>query len=254
MATESRWIPLESNPEVFNSWAKKAGLATSHAQFGDVYGLDEELLSMVPKPVKALILLFPDNPEAKAWKQEEDERIKKDGQPKVDGTIFWIKQEISNACGTIALIHALANSDVTLAPDSPLQNFIIQCHDKSPEERAALLASTKLFSSIHAQSASTGQTAVPSDLNTNLHFTCFVAAPEAEFREIAKGGASPKPDETQDNTGMRLIELDGRRPGPIDHGECKDLLSDVANLVKSRYLNQTASVYFSLMALAPPGN
>ena len=25
-------------------------------------------------------------------------------------------------------------------------------------------------------------------------------------------------------TSMRLIELDGRREGPVDHGECKDLL------------------------------
>jgi hypothetical protein len=24
---------------------------------------------------------------------------------------------------------------------------------------------------------------------------------------------------------MRLIELDGRRAGPVDHGECKDLLT-----------------------------
>lgn len=27
------------------------------------------------------------------------------------------------------------------------------------------------------------------------------------------------------SSGMRLIELDGRRAGPVDHGECKDLLT-----------------------------
>jgi len=28
----------------------------------------------------------------------------------------------------------------------------------------------------------------------------------------------------EQTSGMRLIELDGRRAGPVDHGECKDLL------------------------------
>jgi len=80
-------------------------------------------------------------------------------------------------------------------------------------ERAKFLESTDLFANIHAAAAASGQTAVPEDLDTDLHFTCFVQAPEASVREakIATGE-------------RRLIELDGGRAGPIDRGKSTDLL------------------------------
>lgn len=61
-------------------------------------------------------------------------------------------------------------------------------------------------------------------------------APEAKFRWIARERDGENPEKEEDiekertavargsGTGMRLIELDGRREGPVDHGECKDLL------------------------------
>ncbi|KAJ7767487.1 hypothetical protein DFH07DRAFT_1011365, partial [Mycena maculata] len=57
--------------------------------------------------------------------------------------------------------------------------------------------SSTLFADIHAQA---GQSAVPTNLDTDLPFTCFVSR------------------------GKHIIELDGRRTGPIDRGECTDLL------------------------------
>lgn len=99
--------------------------------------------------------------------------------------------------------------------------------DKTPDERAHALATTPLFANIHAETASTGQTAAPSDLDTDLHFTCFVSAPDADIRNTAQGAplsdAAAKGE--KEGTGMRLIELDGRRVGPIDRGECTDLLT-----------------------------
>ncbi|KAF6752354.1 hypothetical protein DFP72DRAFT_904671 [Ephemerocybe angulata] len=253
MSALGPWIPLESNPEVFNKWAQRAGLVTKKDAFGDVYGLDDELLDIVPQPTKAVILLFPDVREAKAHQKQEDAKIAKDGQPHLDPTIYYAKQTIGNACGTIALIHALANSNVNWDPSSPLHNFIVETKDKTPEERASLLESRPLFANIHAETAQDGQTAP--NIDTDLHFVCFVAAPDADLRSVAKGEKEAKdvvPGESQSDTGMRLVELDGRRPGPIDHGVCKNLLKDVAKLVKERYLTQTESVYFSLMALGPP--
>ncbi|KAF9003071.1 ubiquitin carboxyl-terminal hydrolase [Cyathus striatus] len=251
------WIPLESNPEVFNTWAKKAGLLTSQFQFEDVYGFDEDLLSLVPQPVQAIVLLFPIQPDTEARAKEEDEKIAKKGQPKIDKTIFWVKQTISNACGTIALIHALANSSVAFSPNSLMQQFIFECKDKSPLERAKFLETSSPFTSIHSETAQSGQTATPTILDTDLHFTCFVAAPEAEFRDVAEGKA-PRPDFSGEGgevegkkSGMRLIELDGRRNGPIDHGECTDLLRNASSVIKERYMSSTSSLNFSLMALAP---
>jgi ubiquitin carboxyl-terminal hydrolase L3 len=69
---------------------------------------------------------------------------------------------------------------------------------------------------------------------------------------------------------MRLIELDGRRTGPIDRGECDNLLwvrklslhstsfvvqrcrsfiQDVARIVKEKFIAQSTSVKFSMVAL-----
>jgi len=233
----NRWIPLESNPEVLNSWAAAAGLVSSQTQFEDVYGLDPELLDLVSKPVKAIILLFPISEQLETARKEEDVKFEK---AKIDPTIVWIKQTISNACGTIGLLHALINSNVAFAPDSPLAKFVIECQDKTPEERARILETSPLFANIHAKAATSGQTSVPQNLDTDLHFTCFVQAPNVEARETQTPATS-----------MRLIELDGRRAGPVDRGECKDLLADVAKFVREVYISQAASMQFSMMSLGP---
>ncbi|KAF8635341.1 hypothetical protein AX15_000460 [Amanita polypyramis BW_CC] len=257
--TDTRWIPLESNPDVFNLWAEKAGLVTSQACFHDVYGLDEELLALVPKPVKAVILLFPLDSETKAEREAEDEVLAKESQPLLDKTILWIKQTIGNACGTMALLHALANTDVTITPESPLAQFIDQCKDKTPLERAQHLETTPLFGKIHAEMATTGgQTAVPTNLDTDLHFTCFVAAPSQAERDAAtetaaiSSGVDPDESGEKVKSSMRLIELDGGRRGPVDRGECKVLMEDVAQIVKATYFTRNDTMLFSLMALAPP--
>jgi len=84
---------------------------------------------------------------------------------------------------------------------------------KTPLERAKLIENTPLFKNIHAETASTGQTAPPEDLNVDLHFTCFVEAPDASVRTSASGEYS-----------KRLIELDGSRDGPMDHGPVDNFL------------------------------
>jgi len=95
--------------------------------------------------------------------------------------------------------------------------------DKTPEERAEHLSTTPLFASVHAETASTGQSAPTTD--TDLHFTCFVEAPDQDFRKVARQEDVDASSVTEPTTGMRLIELDGRRAGPIDRGECQDLLT-----------------------------
>ncbi|KAF9457206.1 hypothetical protein BDZ94DRAFT_1228329 [Collybia nuda] len=234
----SCWIPLENNPDVLNAWAAKAGLVLSSAQFGDVYGLDPELLALVPQPVKAVILLFPISDAIEAKRKEEDAKFLVEQQPLLDPTVLWIKQTIPNACGTIGLLHALANSDVTIMPGSPLSQFVDQCKNRSPEECAKHLETTPLFANNHAEAAYSGQTVVPNDLRTNLHFTCFVAAPSV------RGPNGPG--------GYRVVELDGRRIGPIDRGECIDLLSDAAKVVKNLYLAKSSGIQFSMVTLGPP--
>ncbi|KAG8758823.1 ubiquitinyl hydrolase 1, partial [Ceratobasidium sp. 428] len=111
MEPDPKWIPLESNPEVFNAWAGKLGLSTAVHGFSDVYGLDPELLAMVPSPSKAILLVFPITDATEQKRKEDDARLEKEKQPDVDPTLIYIKQTISNACGTIGLLHAIGNSN-----------------------------------------------------------------------------------------------------------------------------------------------
>lgn len=97
---------------------------------------------------------------------------------------------------------------------------------KTPLERAKLLEDAPLFKNIHAETAQTGQTAPPTDLNVDLHFTCFVEAPDASVRELESSGCS-----------KRLIELDGSRDGPMDHGPVVNFLQ-----VRERCISQGVDV------------
>ncbi|PPQ91763.1 hypothetical protein CVT25_000588 [Psilocybe cyanescens] len=120
--------------------------------------------------------------------------------------------------------------------------------DKTPLERAELLATTPLFADIHAESADSGQSA-----QTGLHFTCFVEAPDADIRDAAQGAEiseSAKSDTKTSGYETHRARWASRRTPvavvlmPVEYSQ------DVANLVKARYMSASTSVYFNLMALS----
>ncbi|MBW0485058.1 hypothetical protein O181_024773 [Austropuccinia psidii MF-1] len=236
-----RWLPLESNPEVMNSWSAALGLSTESASFADVYGLEEELLSMVPRPVYAVLMLFPISEEYEADRASERERVEKEREKlgpefikRMDENVVFIKQTINNACGTIGLLHALANNpDIPIAP-GPLTAFFQKCTSKSPSERAQILESDEAIASVHAELAESGQSQVPDlEEDVNLHFVCFVRSSVSHPSGLD-----------------RLIELDGRKAFPIDHGPLQtDLLSAVIPVVKKFIALSRDSLQFNLIAL-----
>jgi len=69
---KQRWVPLEANPDVLNSFATKIGadIVSQGYGFQDMYGLDPDLLAMIPKPALAVILLYP------LTEERERERIR----------------------------------------------------------------------------------------------------------------------------------------------------------------------------------
>lgn len=88
--------------------------------------------------------------------------------------------------------------------EGPLTELFSQCIDKTPEERAALLTTSVSLSSAHANSAAIGQTATPAlEDEVDLHFVAFV-----------------------EHKGY-LIELDGRRHSPVNHGPIRVGLLEV---------------------------
>lgn len=102
---EKRWLPLESNPELLNKYMKALGV-TGKLEWVDVLGVDDELLAMVPEDVRAVCLLFPISDASEAYQDEEAKQIKEKPQ-KISEKLYYMKQVVGNACGTIAVLVGL---------------------------------------------------------------------------------------------------------------------------------------------------
>ncbi|XP_048050116.1 ubiquitin carboxyl-terminal hydrolase isozyme L3 isoform X2 [Chanodichthys erythropterus] len=224
-----RWLPLEANPEVMNQFLRQLGLVPTW-QFGDVYGLEPEVLSLVPRPVCAVLLLFPITEKYETFRQEEEAKIKAQGQ-EVSSDVYFMKQTIGNACGTIGLIHAVANNQrhLEFEPNSPLKAFLLQSAKMSPEEKATFLEKDESIRVTHESSAQEGQTEAPSlDEKVDLHFIAFV------------------------NVEGHLYELDGRKPFPIVHGKTTEdtFLEDSAEVCKKFMARDPQELRFTVVALS----
>jgi len=204
-----------------NKYAQGLGLPSSWA-FTDVFGFEPDLLGMVPRPVLAVVLLYPETEQTKS---------KTIGQADDNKSVYYMKQTIGNACGTVGLIHALLNNaeSLKMADGSVLSNMLKNTKNLTPEERASYLEKDEEFGKAHDQSAQEGQTEAPSiDEKVNHHFIAFVHH---------EGG---------------LYELDGRKSGPMRHGDTtpETLLEDTALVVKEFMARDPTEVNFTVIALA----
>lgn len=265
-ATRTHWIPLESNPEVITAFARRLGMPSSFA-FHDVYGLDEELLAMVPgQPVRALILLFPITAATERAAKSQDAELEAAGALQAPGGVYYMKQTVGNACGTIAMLHAIANSRAVMGLEgegaeeggkkteadnkdnddgedrSFLRRFFAATAALSPAERGKFLerppADAPDLAQAHRRAAERGDTAAPdAEADVDLHFVALVPA------------------------AGRVWELDGRRRGPVDHGPLSDgverFLHDAARVARGYFSREAeeggeggGSINFSLIALS----
>ena len=158
---EGNWLPLESNPDVLNPFVRRLGLPADWA-FCDVFGLDEELLCMVPQPCVAVCLLYPS---AKiSQPRRAAQRLAASQQPPPPPELVFVMQKdgIGNACGTLACVHAIANGHVAghfQLADGPLSEFLGQTAQLDPAGRGdALLRATKL-QEMSDSTAAAGETA-----------------------------------------------------------------------------------------------
>jgi ubiquitin carboxyl-terminal hydrolase L3 len=190
---------------------------------------------MVPRPVHAVLCLFPVSPASEAARvAEEAARVAAGAAAAVDPRIFFMRQGSNNSCGTIGLIHAVANAStlaggpLALPPESTLAKFIAAHLGAAPAARATAMETDAGLEAAHGDAVQEGQSAVVDD--THLHFFCIVQ----------KGG--------------HLVELDGRKEAPIKHGATSDetFLSDCAAIVRAAMARDEGELRFTLLALAAP--
>ncbi|XP_046390864.1 ubiquitin carboxyl-terminal hydrolase isozyme L3 isoform X2 [Ischnura elegans] len=221
------WLPLESNPDVMNKYLQSLGVPENW-QIVDVYGLDPDILSAVPQPVIAVLLLFPTSDKYEEHKNKQEEELKKAGDAMPEN-VYYLKQVVSNACGTIALIHSVANNtDKIDLKDGDLKKFLHETLSLNPEERGAKLLDSAGIINTHKEVAQEGQTEAP-DCNdpVNYHFVAFV------------------------NKDGQLFELDGRKSCPINHGKTSDatLLQDAAKVCREFMERDPEELHFTVVAL-----
>ncbi|KAF3340415.1 ubiquitin carboxyl-terminal hydrolase isozyme L3-like isoform X2 [Carex littledalei] len=208
--SSKRWLPLEANPDVMNQYIWGLGVPEEEAEFNDVYGLDEELLEMVPKPVLAVLFLFPYN------------------SSEVSKNVYFLKQTVGNACGTIGILHAIGNatSEIKLAEGSFFDRFYKVTADMDPYERAAFLEKDREMEDAHSVAATAGETEATPEVNE--HYICFTCV-DGE-----------------------LYELDGVKNQPVLHGPSspENLLKDAAKVIQATIAQNPDSINFNVMALS----
>ena len=186
----------------------KLGLSREYS-FTDIWSLEEEDLEFIPKNVAAVVFLFP------------ADDIPQDQGSNVSDLVF-IKQTIPNACGTIALLHALTNNAEIVDANS---DFIFDLVKLDPSERPQFLEKSSKLKEIHSSFAVQGQT-IGEEVQTNLHFVCF----------IQRNGI--------------IYELDGRLKGPKEVSKVnKSLLVDSCHYIKQVMLKDPKEVNFTTLAL-----
>lgn len=190
---------------------------------------------MIPQPVYAVLLLFPITKNQEKWREDEEKQLeakRAKGEHKVHPSVYFCKQFIPNACGTIGLLHILSNLSadtggcISLPADCWTSTFLAATASSTPEQRAEALEADSSLEAEHAAVVEEGQSAVIDD--AECHFAAY----------LCKDG--------------ELYELDGRKSGPINHGKCKDeeLLAKAAALARKAMDRDPANTSFALVALA----
>jgi ubiquitin carboxyl-terminal hydrolase L3 len=185
------WAPLDCSPSTTTNVAAALGVDVRKWRFEDVLGLEPELLALLPPCCCALILLYPTAATTEAHLRRATL------SSAAPGDVIFVRQKIGGMCGTIAVLHALANNLETLegaiTTDSLLAKFVpFEMNDLSQEEIGKsmfkMLLGSKPIYEIHSSSAA------PAGTRQGRHFITFVHS---------KG---------------YLLELDGRREHPINRG------------------------------------
>jgi ubiquitin carboxyl-terminal hydrolase L3 len=170
----NEWRAIESNPEVMTALAHKLGLPSTWAVH-DVYSFDEELLGMVPQPVMSLQLIFGTEEQYSAPPINNNSNAAESDT----SNLFFLEQvdALPNACGTIALVHGMANNMQALgvADDSMLGRFVAANRARAKREIGDAMATDAELREAHNSFVEQGQSRVVSnDERVGAHFIALL--------------------------------------------------------------------------------
>jgi len=227
---KKRWFPLESNPALINAYIQKLGFDTSIYQFVDVFSTEDWALEMITQPVTAVLMLYPLT-EKQTSNTQDDIVATSEMQDKV----WFTKQRIGNACGTIGLLHSLLNAPEPrlFQKNSWLENFMKDCPiTLDPIAKAERLEQDSDIEKMHDEATSSEANATDRGNSEEEVLTHFIALV---------------------NVDNKLYELDGRKKGPIYHGPTNQasLLRDACDVVKKFMAKDPTEMRFTMTALAP---
>lgn len=217
------WCTVESDPGVFTSLIEAFG--ARGLQIQELYTLDA---ATIPKPVHGIFFLF-------KWDRAKGKPVTTVTPAESASDIVFLPQTISNACGTLALLHVLLN-----APGLD-------------EDLGGTLRDFRSFVA-PLPPALRGQALDQCDAIRIAHNSFARPEPfEAEERE------ADEDDEAYHfvaytRVGSRVVELDGLKEGPVELGRLAagddDWLAVVVPELERRIAEYGASeIHFNLLAL-----
>uniref|UniRef100_A0A8C5Y3W5 Ubiquitin carboxyl-terminal hydrolase n=1 Tax=Microcebus murinus TaxID=30608 RepID=A0A8C5Y3W5_MICMU len=116
---------------------------------------------------------YPRNPLSLCFHFEMKKQIEELKGQQVSPKVYFMKQTLGNSCGTIGLIHAVANNrdKLDFEDGSVLKQFLSETEKMSPEDRAKCFEKNEAIQAAHDAVAQEGQCRV--DDKVNFHFILF---------------------------------------------------------------------------------
>ncbi|KAJ7768653.1 ubiquitin C-terminal hydrolase L3 [Mycena maculata] len=238
-------VPLESDPEIFTELVHALGIRS--LEFRDVLSINtEDVLPggdlALPLPVHAFVLVYTTTREYEASIRAAQQKVHNEGHRYTghgdDEPTIWFEQTIRNACGLIAMLHAVSNlgaaGDQFIEQDSLLAVLLRATIPLGPTEHAAALHNSAGIAQVYNRAAQRGSSPLLyAEDEVPGHYVCFTCSP--------KDG--------------HIYKLDGGKNGPMDQdtflGGDQDMVSGGLKLVREFVTSKLdpANPHFHLMAL-----
>ena len=142
-------------------------------KFHCVFFVYYRALDMIPQPVLGVLMLFPIKEASELASKEQAERIKQQGQI-ISPKVYFMKQTVGNACGTVGLLQTIINAkeNLSIQKDSYIEKFLNKTASMTSDERAEYLSNDDEIEATHESAATLGQSEqIHEEVNT--HFVCF---------------------------------------------------------------------------------